>query len=231
MGECDLNMLNAPHFDGHQDMNVAIRTTIQYDYSYIEAAAVQIGDDVLEVGSYGDFAVNGVDTPDWGGKAGHIGGYELYHTQVSKMKHTYDIVLSPTENITLASYKQLVSIHIKVDENKEKFFANSKGLLGSVKGELLSRDGGLMEPGNAYAEEWQVTDEETSLFRIARAPQYPAKCNMPVPMAVSARRLGQTIAEEAAQKACSHKVGKAFENCVYDVMATGDLELALAGAY
>ena len=88
-----------------------------------------------------------------------------------------------------------------------------------------------MEAGNAYAEDWQVTDQEPMLFHVARAPQYPAKCNMPPPTAASARRLGQTIAEGAAEKACSYKVGKAFENCVSDVMATGDLELANADAY
>ena len=45
-------------------MSINICTTIQHDYSFIEAVAVQMGSDVLEDG---DYAVNGVGTPYLGG--------------------------------------------------------------------------------------------------------------------------------------------------------------------
>ena len=224
-------MLSAPKFDGHQDININVRTTLQHTYSYIEAAAVQIGDDVLEVASYGDYAVNGVDTPYLGGKAGKIGGYDLYYTQVNKKKHVFDIVLGPNENITLATYKQLVSVHIDVHEDREKFFGNSEGLLGALNGDLLARDGTVMQDTDAFGQEWQITDEEPQLFRVAREPQFPAKCVMADPNAATGRRLGQSVSEGAAEMACAHKVGAAFNNCVYDVMAIGDLELAQAGSF
>ena len=185
----------------------------------------------LQVASWGDYAVNGVDSPFWGGRAGKIGGYDLYRTQVSAKKATYDIVLGPGENITLASYKHLVSVHLNVPDH-EKYFAMAEGIIGAYNGDLLSRDGKtIMEAGDAFGQEWQVTSEEPMLFRSARAPQYPAKCNLPAPKSSTTRRLGATIAEEAAKKACAHKVGAAFNNCVYDVMAVGDLELAEAGAF
>lgn len=232
MGECDLKMLGAPMFDGHQDLTINIRTKIQYDYSYIEAAAIQIGEDVLEVGEYGDFAVNGVDTPYLGGKAGRIGGYDLVHTEVSKKKHTYDIILGPGENITLASYKQLVSVTLNVDEKAANYFVNSEGLLGSYSGDLLARDRKtIMEDTDAFGQEWQVRSDEALLFRAAREPQHPAKCVMPEKTTSEQRRLAETVSEEAAETACSHKKGAAFRNCVYDVMAIGDLELAEAGTF
>ena len=80
---------------------------------------------------------------------------------------------------------------------------------------------------NALGQEWQVRSDEPMLFRAARAPQFPAKCEMPDPTSASEqRRLGETVAKEAAKKACSHKQGAAFRNCAKDVMAFGDLELA-----
>ena len=43
------------------------------------------------------------------------------------------------------------------------------------------------------------------------------------------RRLGETVtSEEAAKIACADSGGR-FEQCVYDVMAMGDLEAAQAG--
>ena len=44
------------------------------------------------------------------------------------------------------------------------------------------------------------------------------------------RRLGATIAMEAAEKACEHW-GELKDQCVYDVLAANDLELAEAGAF
>lgn len=232
MGQCDLKMISAEKFDGHQDVTINARTKVQYDYSYIEAAAIQIGEDILEVGGYGDYAVNGVDTPYLGGKAGRIGGYELVHTAVSKKKHTYDIILGPNENITLASYKHLVSVKLALGDNAEKYFANAEGLVGSYSGDLLARDHKtIMEDEDAFGQEWQVRDDEPMLFRAAREPQYPTKCELPAKSASVQRRLGETIAEEQAEIACSNKSGSAFRNCVYDVMAIGDLELAEAGAF
>ena len=51
MGACDLKMLHAPNFDGQgKALDINIRTKIRYDYSYVEAAVLKLGDDVFEVG-------------------------------------------------------------------------------------------------------------------------------------------------------------------------------------
>merc|ERR1712087_991501 len=46
---------------------------------------------------------------------------------------------------------------------------------------------------------------------------------------VERRRLGETVPLEAAVAACEAVDHVHHENCIYDVMATGDLEIAHAG--
>lgn len=53
---------------------------------------------------------------------------------------------------------------------------------------------------------------------------------MPGP-AKESRRLGEALAEEAAATACDHYDGNEKDMCIYDVMASGDLELAQAGVF
>ena len=53
---------------------------------------------------------------------------------------------------------------------------------------------------------------------------------MPSPKATGQRRLGEIIVREAAEEACGHLSEAAFDNCVFDVMAIGDLDIANAGA-
>ena len=74
VGECDLVLLVASTLD----LRVHVRTRIRFEYSFIESAAVQIGDDVLEVSSFGSYAVNGVESAYLGGQAGRIGGDHSY---------------------------------------------------------------------------------------------------------------------------------------------------------
>ena len=45
------------------------------------------------------------------------------------------------------------------------------------------------------------------------------------------RRLGETVYLEAAVAACEAVDAIHKENCVYDVVATGDLEIAHAGVF
>jgi hypothetical protein len=57
---------------------------------------------------------------------------------------------------------------------------------------------------------------------------------MPTPVQAShlRRRLSETstVDEAAAEKACEHW-GEGKDGCVFDVLATGDLEMAVAGSY
>jgi hypothetical protein len=99
----------------------------------------------------------------------------------------------------------------------------------------LSRDGKtVMSDANAFGQEWQVLDTDPTLFQTARLPQHPQKCIMPSAKATSTlrRRLEESSMDQlaAAEKACAHW-GKGKDDCVFDVLATGDLEMAEAGEY
>jgi hypothetical protein len=230
-GECDLVFLRDPDFYNGLGLELQTRTTKRYDYSYIEAAAVKIGGSVLEVDSFGTYAIDGVE-----GALGHdqkslpdVAGFPVYHSQPEVKKNSFDIVLTPDTNITLDVYKDFVGVKINGDTI---LFANTTGLLGSMDGKMLARDGytSLTDP-DAFGEEWQVRDDEPKLFRTVREPQYPAKCRFPTAADATAakrqRRLGASkVSSEEANKACAHLEGKAKENCVFDVMAVGDLDIA-----
>jgi hypothetical protein len=92
-----------------------------------------------------------------------------------------------------------------------------------------------MDNWNEYGQEWQVRGDEPSLFHELRLPQHPSVCTLPSPKQTSQlrRRLAATSSEEKleAEKACEHW-GEGKDDCVYDVLATGDLRMAsTSGAY
>lgn len=243
MGECDLKLVHVESFDGKQDLAIHARTTVRYSYSFIETLAVRIGNDTLEVSSWGEHALNGVEnamvanTPAQNGlrkqvAVPDIGGYPIIFSQVDKKKTIVDISLGEGQRISIKTMKDLVGIAIH--NANERQFGNTVGLLGNFHGQLLARDAAtdLHDNADALGQEWQVRDNEPMLFRTARAPQYPARCNLPVnPDEREARRLGEGIQEEAAKLACSHLKGSAFDACVYDVTATNDLDMAQSGAF
>ena len=124
------------------------------------------------------------------------------------------------------------------------------GLMGTyVGGKLIGRDGVTLHEvmdgkSNDFGVEWQVRDTDPQLFATSRAPQWPAKCIYPedVPIDVQEkrrwlrkfidnhRRLNEISAEEAIA-ACAKWPADERRMCVFDVMASGDLELAEAGGY
>ena len=230
MGQCDIVLTHVPNFDGNgRDLDIHIRTTIRHDYSFIESAAVKVGQDILEVTGFGAYVVNGVAGALGVNHSGvpDLGGYPIFHTPVNKKKHTFDIVLGPQENITISTFKDIVAVSIDAGKESQHYFQDTVGLMGTYNGSLLARDGvAVMEDMNALGQEWQVTDKDPKLFVVDRAPQYPTKCMMPSPRKTEQRRLGETIARRAAEQACSHVSGQKFENCVMDVLAIGDLEIA-----
>jgi hypothetical protein len=78
-----------------------------------------------------------------------------------------------------------------------------------------------------FAEQWQVKDTDEMLFHQVRAPQYPQKCIMPqAQQANKIRRLTATISKEQAIEACAHWSVNGQDACIFDVMTTGDLEMA-----
>lgn len=213
MGACDLVLLQSLPLD----LALHVRATLRYGYSYIEEAALRIGQDILEVGSYGEHALNRVDFAVDGSGGYELGGYPIYYTQEDKKKYSFDVALSPTANITISVFKDIVNIHMS-GTGARGVFVESAGLMGSLDGTLLARDGvtDMGDDYNAFGQEWQVNDDEPMLFRRVRAPQYPAKCVLPEKTAEK-RRLGEGISEDAAKLACSkHVAADDFDNCVND---------------
>jgi hypothetical protein len=229
MGECDLVFVDAPSFGDGLGLTAQIRTKARYSYSYIESAAIKIGDDVLQVAAYGQYFVDGVSNAEM---PMTLSGYPVKHTKTSDLEHLFEIELGEDMFVYLKAFKDLVSI--KFHNIQAKDFIDSKGILGDFEtGSRVARDGTtIMKDDNEYGQEWQVRETDPVLFITASGPQYPQRCVVPTPdeSKEKRRRLGETISLEAAMAACFHwTMGR--EQCVYDIMATGDVTVAEAGAF
>jgi hypothetical protein len=220
-GECDLVLFESPAYE-NMGLTVHVRTTIRYMYSYIEAVAAKLGDDVFELGAYGNYAINGVEAADL--KDATLGGFKIERESIDAKNTKFTVTLSEGKKLVFKSFKDLVSVGV------EDGVMTAHGLLGRFVG----RDGVTkFTDMNAYGQEWQVRDFEPKLFRTVRAPQFPEeKCRLPqVDAAEKKRRLGEGLARQKAEIACGRFSGAAFENCVFDVMAVGDIDIANAGAF
>jgi len=204
--------------------------------AYIESAALRIGhddSDVLEVTSWGGYSLGGIGKATVDGKIPSITGYPIHYSRPNDKVHVFDVVIGPNETITLSTFKDLVSV--KINGGTPDHFKDSVGVMGSFEGELLARDGvTVIADRNAFGQEWQIREGEAMLFQTVREPQAPKEqCRLPTAATEMARhrRLGESIARTAAEKACAHLSGKSKEACVFDVMAVGDVDIARAGSY
>jgi hypothetical protein len=231
-GECDLVLLHSAAFESGLGLDVHIRTKIRRDMSYIASAALKIGEDLLEVESQGVYRFNGVLSAEL---PAEFSGFAFSHTQPTEKQHVFEVYLGGRERIKLKTYKDFVSVLI--EQGKSEHFMNSVGLMGDfAMGRMIARDGKtVIDDANAFGQEWQVRDTESSLFHTVRLPQHPKQvCTLPTPKQASQlrRRLLETspVDELAAEKACEHW-GEGKDDCVFDVLTTGDLEMAVVGAY
>jgi hypothetical protein len=230
-GECDLVLLHSSAFGSGSGLDVHIRTKIRRDMAYISSAVLRIGSDVLEVESQGVYYLNGVAgaaLPD------EFSGFPFSHTQPTDKQHVFEVHLGGRERIKVKTYKDFVSVLI--EQGGSMNFGDSVGLMGDFEhGRMIARDGKtVLDDPNAFGQEWQVRETEASLFQTLRLPQHPMECTLPTPKQASQlrRRLAETssVDELAAENACEHW-GEGMDDCVFDVLATGDLEMAVVGAY
>jgi hypothetical protein len=230
-GECDLILLQSATFESGLGLDVHIRTKIRNGMSFISSAALRIGTDVLEVASQGVYYLNGVAGANL---PAEFAGFAFSHTQPTDKQHVFDVHLGGREHIKIKTYKDFVSVLI--EQGQSKHFGDSVGLMGDFEmGQMIARDGEtVLDDVNAYGQEWQVLDTEPTLFQTARFPQHPQVCTVPAPVEESRglrRRLSESsIEEHAAEKACAHW-GERKDDCIFDVLATGDLDMATAGSY
>ena len=228
MGSCDLVLVTAPSFHNGLGLDIHVRTTLRYSYSFISEAALKIGDEVMTVASWGEYFLNGVSRAEL---PALMSGFPVTHTKVNDKVHFFVVQIDDHHNVTFSTFKDFVNVRLNVN------LEDSAGLMGDyITGASLARDGKtILEDANSFGQEWQVLESEPKLFQTNRSPQAPQRCLLPdeKAKAESRRRLGENFAHQAAEEACSKNwaVGKNIKACIHDVLATRDLEVALAYAY
>lgn len=212
-------------------MDIHIRTKIRYQYSYIEAAVVRIGNETLEVGSFGEHFLNGVDggLQEPGAGLMTLSGFPVTYTTIDKKQHLFEIHVRGNEKIVLKTFNDMVSVGMKHADPSR--FEDSVGMMGDFKtGVLYGRDElTVIDNPNDLADEWQVSDREPMLFQTIRYPHYPEKCVLPGAHVLGEKRqrLGNPKATEEASEACAHiKDENSKKACVSDVILTGDPAIA-----
>jgi hypothetical protein len=119
-------------------------------------------------------------------------------------------------------------VRVDFENGTEESFGNTVGMLGNFKtGETLARDG-VLDDFLELGSEWQVLPLDDMLFHSVEQPQFPKTCLEPEdPRGERRRRLGESsITEEQAEDACSSlKDAADRKDCVYDVLATQDLDI------
>jgi hypothetical protein len=229
-GECDRILAHSSSFESGLGLDVHVRTQIRRDFSFIVAAALRIGTDVLEVASKGVYYLDGVAGA---GMPTTISGFTVSHTQPNDHQHVFDVYFGDMEHILIKVLKDFVSVLF--EKGKSKHFGDSVGLMGAFgRDHMLARDGEtVLDDPNEFGQEWQVLDSEPRLFQSNRLPQHPQVCTLPPPKEVTQlrRRLSESPIEElAAEQACA-RWGEGKADCIFDVLATGNLEMAMVGAY
>jgi Lamin Tail Domain len=228
-GACDLVLLTNPSFEGGKGMDIHIRTRIRQGFSYIQNVALRIGDSIFEVTS------DHLRTYYLNGEAGapmpsSIEGFDIVHDVKDLRVHSFRVHLGGEEVIEIKAWK--VFLTVTIHHGSREHFYHSTGMMGSYRaGKNIGRDGHtVFTDPLEYGFEWQVRDTDQTLFHDIQIPQYPQKCVMPKAMEVSAqgRRLGEQISEDKAKSVCSHVGAEDFDFCVFDVMATSDVDMAKA---
>lgn len=234
-GECDLVLTHSDGFHNNAGLDLHIRTTIQDYYSYIETAALRVGDTILEM--HKDyFYVNGVKHTEaelpfvFGGEF----KYTINEAEINKHekneqfdKKFYRVDLHEDSYVIFKFYKNYLTVSI---DGHPADFGDSTGLLGDFDhGEMWGRDGRMITDTQEFGFEWQVSPDEPRLFIDSRQPQLPyERCRMPTAAMSKQRKLrGVDLALSGqAAEACSSQQGTDLDLCIEDVMITGDLGLA-----
>jgi hypothetical protein len=234
-GEGDFLLLRSDGFGNGDGLEIQARTTIHDDsWSVIESVAMRIGTNILQV-DLNRLLVDGEEVSQENLPI-EFAGYHLNapnDMKNNKSGRIYRLDLDGNGYILFRVYEGKVNLlSVNVVPGKDEDFESSVGLLGNYyTGAMLARDGvTVMEDPNEFGAEWQVRDTEHLLFQTSRDPQYPASPLLPKE-AVDKRRLlaADQNAKSQAEKACQNVDPLEFDSCVFDVLMTGDVDIA--GAY
>jgi hypothetical protein len=223
-GQCDLVLVRNHGFADGLGMDIHIRTKIHNDWSAVESAAIKIGDEVFEISGRAGHWLNGVADPEL---PAFLGRFEVSVGQPGPNTRRFVVHLGNGQKVRITTFKEFVSVAF--DDLKD--FEGSDGLLGAYEtGYKVGRDGNtIINDWNTFGQEWQVLATDPKLFHVDESPQYPEKCLLPSKVKdVSRRRLNGLVYTEA-EEACSHVNGAERDDCIFDVLATADVDMA--GAY
>jgi len=233
-GQCDLVMMNDPNFADGLGLDVHIRTKIVRYWSYIKNVAIKIGNDILEIEGSAD--ADDAEAHYWynfeyQGDMEDLNGFPVTQKLPSVYKRQYKIDLSskfgPEKYITVQLYKEFIRVSFHGDE---AVFGKTVGLLGDYKtGKTVARDGITdLHDYSQLGDEWQVLPSEPKLFHELSHPQFPEACIKPEdPRGERKRRLDESsVSVEQAEEACATlKDPLSIKDCVYDILATQDLDM------
>lgn len=153
-------MAHAPAFGFGAGLDIVIRTKRRYSYSFIETAALKIGDDILEVSSWGDYSYNGVVNALLPPAMGDLVG--VSHEVISEKESLFTIDAGHGITILVSAFKDIVSVEAIYPGDSavaSQWLGNSTGLMGSFEGQMVARDGTtVIEDPNDFGQEWQVLD-------------------------------------------------------------------------
>eukprot|EP00526_Cylindrotheca_closterium_P009697 CAMPEP_0113619084 /NCGR_PEP_ID=MMETSP0017_2-20120614/9682_1 /TAXON_ID=2856 /ORGANISM="Cylindrotheca closterium" /LENGTH=418 /DNA_ID=CAMNT_0000528637 /DNA_START=18 /DNA_END=1274 /DNA_ORIENTATION=- /assembly_acc=CAM_ASM_000147 len=236
-GQCDLVLAKDPEFASGLGIDIQIRTKLVRFWSYIRSAAIRIGADVFEVQGH----ATEQDAKYWmnfelKGELSTIGGFPVKVTDIDEgskgiQRVTYEIDLGskyPGQMIVIRTYKEFVNVRV-IGATAEAF-GNTVGMWGDYRtGHTLARDGTtVLSDFSELGSEWQVLPSDEMLFHTTEDPQFPQKCIEPEdPRGERRRRLEEsTVSEADAEKACAQLKNELDrKDCVYDILATQDLDM------
>ena len=238
-GECDLVLFQAPDYAKGLGLDVHIRTTIQDWFSYVEEVAVKAGNFVVNVNKDGFWFDNHL-VSIFPAQEDHfrVERWENRNEKTGSTTLIYDIWVKGTKILTVrVPHSKYIFVVFRGLGSHNKFFGNpdddihtSGGLMGEfTTGRTVGRDGITeFEDMEEFGKDWQVQPHEDMLFLTSRAPQLPDQaCVMPTKKSNTDRKLSANPGlRKMAEAACEHVDSTLFRECVDDVIATKDVEIA-----
>lgn len=234
-GGCDLVLVQNDGFANGLGLHTHIRTRITTWWSFIESAAVRVGDHTLEVSGgekQASYWLDGVEVAEMETGSASLGDFPIHFTRITDHQGRARIDLGHDGTaLSIETFKQFVKIHVKA--GAAAAFEGSHGMLGSYPGgQMVARDKvTIVEDANEFGQAWQVLATDPKLFHSEGPVQQPMKCMMPDTTKKSQkRRLGESmITKEEAALACARASQGDHDACIFDVLATNDLDMA--GSY
>lgn len=239
-GQCDMVLVKDPNFANGLGLDIHIRTKLVRFWSYIQSVAIRIGSDILELQGSADpedYQFHYWINYEYQAEIDFIGGFPVkgYSKKVHSHKNKFEIDLSSVFGnedgglkILISSFKEFLKVEF--ENASEEAFGKSVGLLGEFStGKTLARDGStVIDDFTDLGQEWQVLPADGKLFLESSIPQFPEMCIEPEdPRGERRRRLAESkISVKEAEAACaSLKDPIDRKDCVYDILATQDIEM------